>query len=473
LKHLKTMQDISDDLMQFVTSGGDERINLNPETKTNKYHLNPLKFDGLFQRGSCTCGTFTPFGFEVANRFIDSFSEEKYATILNEQTNRLKNLLNNSELDFDVFYGPSGTDMMYLPLLFQKMLKPNSTIINIVSCPEELGSGSKNAAECKYFSQLNQFGEQIPCGESISIDINSKVFYLPAREKQGHIENRNKAIREIIMRNSGEPIIGNLVFGSKSGIKDDLLIIDDFPEIMWVVDMCQFRTDRDLIYDLISKDVLIMVTGSKFYQAPPYCGALLVPVKWTKMLKDVSGYPASYLNRIFSAFDFPEALQNIRENLVPFKNVGLRLRWEVALSEMEAYLSFPQEETNAFIRRWNQIVTGRLALSDSFQLMPDMELTNDSIVSFMVLVNGKALSNLDQQRLYDFLVTHQHDGLDGYNHIFLGQPVQYGEKSFIRLSIGSYSVRNQLHNKRFEFNNDLRLIEIIEQSANKLFNKND
>ena len=465
------MQDISNELLQLVTSGGDERIFLRSDTNTNKYHLNPLKFDGLFQRGSCTCGTFTPFGFEVANRFVGSYSEEKYTNILQEQTNRLRNLLNNSELEFDVYYGPSGTDMMYLPLLFQRMLKPNRTIINIVSCPEELGSGSKQAAECKYFSKLSQFGEQIPFGDFISKGIDSNVYYLAAREKQGHIENRNEAIREIIRRNSGEPIIGNLVFGSKSGIKDDLLIIDDFPEIMWVVDMCQFRTDRKLIYDLISKDVMIMVTGSKFYQAPPYCGALLVPTKWTKMLKEVSGEPAKYFNRIFSAFDFPEALQNIRENLLPFKNVGLRLRWEVALSEMEAYLSFPQEETNAFIRRWNQIVTGRLALSDSFQLMPDMELTNDSIVSFMVLVNGKALDNVDLQRLYDFLVTREHDGLEGYNRIFLGQPVQYGEKSFIRLSIGSYSVRNQLHNKRFEFNNDLRLIEIIEQSANKLFNK--
>jgi hypothetical protein len=136
---------------------------------------------------------------------------------------------------------------------------------------------------------------------------------------------------------------------------------------------------------------------------------------------------------------------------------------------MEAYLSFPQEETNAFIRRWNQIVTGGLALSDYFQLMPDMELTNDSIVSFMVLVKGKALNNADLQRLYDFLVTNEHDGMEKYNRIFLGQPVQYGEKSFIRLSIGSYAVRNQLLNKRFEFKNDLRLIEIIEESVNKLF----
>jgi hypothetical protein len=292
---------------------------------------------------------------------------------------------------------------------------------------------------------------------------------LAARENSGHISNRNQSIRKIIEQNPNVPIVGNLVFGSKSGIKDDLHIIDEFPEIMWVVDMCQFRTDRNLIHELISKGVMIMVTGSKFYQAPPFCGALLVPTQWTKKLKDLNGKAASFFNQIFSAYDFPESLGNIRDNLLPHKNISLRLRWEVALREMEAYLSFPQEESNALIRRWNQVVTGRLAQSDTFQLMPNMELTNDSIVSFMVLVNGKALNNSELKKLFDYLVLNEHEGLDGFNRVFLGQPVQYGDKSFIRLAIGSYSVRRQLLNRRFEPFNDLRMIEIIEETVAKLF----
>lgn len=463
------MVNASTDLLKIVTSGCDERIFLRPDTHANKYHLNPIEFDNLFQRGSCTCGTFTPFGYEVGLEFLNSYKDEEYTEILEDQTTRLHNLLNNTELDFDVYYGPSGSDMMYLPLLFQAMIKPGRHIINIVSCPEELGSGSKLAAEFSYYSEWNQFGDRIPMGETISNEICSQVHYLAAREESGHIADRNKAIRSIIEQNPGEPVIGNLVFGSKSGIKDDLQIIDEFPEIMWVVDMCQFRTDRKLIYDLISKGVMIMVTGSKFYQAPPFCGALLVPARWTKLLRQVSGRPAQLFKHIFTSFDFPECLQNIRENLIAYKNVGLRLRWEVALREMEAYLTFPQEESNALIRRWNQVVTGRLAQSDTFKLMPNMELTNDSIVSFMVLVNGNVLNNAELKKLFDYLVLTEHEGLDGFNRVFLGQPVQYGEKSFIRLAIGSYSVRRQLLNRRFEPFNDLRLIEIIEESVSKLF----
>lgn len=459
----------SNNLLNIITSGCDERIFLKPETNANKYNLHPLHFEGLFTRGSCTCGTLTPFGFEVATEFVQNYEDAKFEFIVKDQTERLQELLKNTDIQFDVYYGPSGSDMMYLPLLFQAMLKPNKPIINIVSCPEELGSGSKLAAEFCYYSDWNQFSERIPFGEKISKEIDSKVFYLAAREDSGHIADRNKAIRSIIEQNPGEPIIGNLVFGSKSGIKDDLQIIDDFPEIMWVVDMCQFRTDRKLIHDLINKGVMIMVTGSKFYQAPPFCGALLVPHHWTKELTLVSGEPAKQFSKLFSAYDFPNSLKNIQQHLTLYKNEGLRLRWEVALREMEAYMSFPQNESNALIRRWNQVVTGRLAQSDTFQLMPNMELTNDSIVSFMVLANGIALNHSELKNLFDELVLSEHTGLDGFNRVFLGQPVQYGDRSFIRLAIGSYSVRRQLLNRRFEPKNDLRMIEIIEETVTKLF----
>jgi hypothetical protein len=457
------------ELKEIVTSGCDERIFLRPDTNANKYHLNPIVYENLFQRGSCTCGTFTPFGFEVGVEFLKKYDENLYDQIVQDQTRRLHDLLSDSEINFDVYYGPSGSDMMYLPLLFQAMLKPDKSIVNIVSCPEELGSGSKLAAELSFYSEWNQFGEKIPMGQKLTSNIQSEVHYLAARENSGHIANRNKSIRTIIEQNPNKPMVGNLVFGSKSGIKDDLHIIDEFPEIMWVVDMCQFRTDRNLIHELINKGVMIMVTGSKFYQAPPFCGALLVPTLWTEKLKKISGTSAAFFKHIFSAYDFPESLVNIRENLPEYKNIGLRLRWEVALREMEAYLSFPQEESNALIRRWNQVVTGRLAQSDTFRLMPNMELTNDSIVSFMVLVNGRALNNVDLKKLFDFLVLNEHEGLDGFNRVFLGQPVQYGDKSFIRLAIGSYSVRRQLLNQRFEPFNDIRMIEIIEESVAKLF----
>lgn len=463
----------SDDatLLKILTSGCDERIFLRPETDANKYHLNPLKYEGLFHRGSCTCGTLTPSGHETARDFLATYSDATHDAMVKDQAKRLQALLRASEEDqFHVYFGPSGSDMMYLPLLFQAMLHPGQEIINIVSCPEELGSGSKAAAENAYYAEWNQFGARIPMGEQVSEEIQARVHFLDARAESGHIVDRKQAIRDLIAKHPGQPLVGNLVFGSKSGIKDDLAIIDEFREgVMWVVDMCQFRTDRTLIHDLIGKGVMIMVTGSKFYQAPPFCGALLVPKQWTAMLATKPAQVAKGFEHLFTAYDFPTALPAVREQLPAFKNVGLRLRWEIALREMEAYMAFSQDEANGLIRRWSQVVTGRLAQSDYFRLMPNIELTNDSIVSFMVLVQGRALNNAELKKLFDYLVLSRHEGLRDYDRIFLGQPVQYGEKSFIRLAIGSYSVRKQLAKKQFDPTNDLQIIALIERAVKHLF----
>ncbi len=466
----KTME--SEAIKKILIEGCDERIFLRPETDANKYHLNPIKYQGLLHRGSCTCGTLTADGHKTALNFLETKEKENYAEILATQANRLKKLLNEGESNFDVFFGPSGSDMMYLPILFQAILHGQKEIINIVSCPEELGSGSKLAAEGKYYSEWNQFGEKIPLGEKVSNKVNSKVFYLPARKESGHIESRSNAIRKIIADHPNSPIIGNLVFGSKSGIKDDLNIIEEVSHgIMWVVDMCQFRTDKKLIHDLLDKGVMIMVTGSKFYQAPPFCGALLVPEIWSDMITINSAEIIKGYEHVFSGFDFPKKFDSIRKIIPERKNIGLRLRWEIALDEMEKYQSIPSENTNAFIRRWNQVVTGRIAQSDFFKLMPNMELTNDSIISFMVLSNGIALDHEQLKLLFDEIVLTRHEGLNGFEKVFMGQPVQYGNKSFIRVAIGSYSVRKLMEKPKFDPSNDIKLIEIIENTVVKLFSK--
>ena len=465
------MENVNDDLLlEILTSGCDERVFIHETTNANKYHLNPLKFDKLLHRGSCTCGTLTADAYKVGLEFLKNYEDSKYESILKNQSQRLKAMLIDESIDFDVFYGPSGSDLMYLPLLFQYIIDPNKKIINIVSCPEELGSGSKAAAEGLYFSEWSQYGKPLPIGKNVSEKINSEVFYLPARNENGNIVDRNQAIRDLINKFPNELIIGNLVFGSKSGIKDDLAIIDEFKEgIMWVVDMCQFRTDRKLIYELISKGAMISITGSKFYQAPPFCGALLVPKYWSEKIKDKDASILETYNTLFTSYDYPLEFEKMRKNLPDFKNIGLRLRWEIALCEMESFLAFPQEKSNALIRRWNQVVIGRLAQSDLFRLMPDIELTNDSIISFMVIKNGVALDNKELKILFDYLVLNEHEGIENFTHVFLGQPVQYGEKSFIRLAIGSFSIRKQLMNNQFNPKSDIAFIQVIENAVKKLF----
>ena len=52
--------------------------------------------------------------------------------------------------------------------------------------------------------------------------------------------------------------------------------------------------------------------------------------------------------------------------------------------------------------------------------------------------------------------------------MFFGQPVQYGDRSFIRLAIGAYAVRAFLEEDAIDLHNDYRTIEIIEEYAQKM-----
>ena len=125
--------DNKEKLLEVLVSGCDERIFLRPDTQANKYHLNPLNYEGIFHRGSCTCGTLTPSGYEVATKFLQSFNPKAYQQIIDTQTTALKKLLDDGQNNFDVFYGPSGSDMMYLPIIFQALLFGRKDIINIIS----------------------------------------------------------------------------------------------------------------------------------------------------------------------------------------------------------------------------------------------------------------------------------------------------------------------------------------------------
>jgi len=112
----------------------------------------------------------------------------------------------------------------------------------------------------------------------------------------------------------------------------------------------------------------------------------------------------------------------------------------------------------------------KLETSTYFKLMPDQFKTNTSIISFQVWVSGRALDNDELKKIFAAITTDRHQGFKGdYNRVFFGQPVQYGNKSFIRLALGAFSVRGFLEKDAVDLEDDFRLIEIIESYAEKMF----
>ena len=53
-----------------------------------------------------------------------------------------------------IFLTPSGSDAEYIPLLLAQHFNPGKPITNIVTCNEEVGSGTLDASGGRFFSTL-------------------------------------------------------------------------------------------------------------------------------------------------------------------------------------------------------------------------------------------------------------------------------------------------------------------------------
>ena len=262
-------------------------------------------------------------------------------------------------------------------------------------------------------------------------------------------------------------LVVNLVIGSKSGIENGVRIIERHAsdDIWWTVDLCQMRTRPALFEHLLELGCLLLCTGSKFYESPPFCGAMLLPSTWVDRLAAVETAPLAGFDRIFCSFDFPPALSGLGASFTAVDNVGLRLRWAAALHEMEAFDAVPAADSAAAIAAWNGAVIERIARSDVLELLRDQDQTNDSIISFRVCDGARG--HLDHDGLAEI---HRRLAVDGapeikpYRRATIGQPVSYSSGSFLRVAIGSSDARRAA-TSGFDPALDMALVDAIERIA--------
>ena len=178
---------VMEDIAELVYQGGDERLDI-LDDGNNKYHVNPLHFETLFHRGSCTCSTLNPLTAKVLDSDIDFHDRETLVELRFSHTQRLKHLLNYEGKDaFALIFAPSGSDLAYLPILFSKIIYPEKETLLILTCPEELGSGSQMAYLGKYYAGRNQFGDIVEKGDEINVHYDVNLARFRARNDSGLI----------------------------------------------------------------------------------------------------------------------------------------------------------------------------------------------------------------------------------------------------------------------------------------------
>jgi hypothetical protein len=145
------------------------------------------------------------------------------------------------------------------------------------------------------------------------------------------------AATEAAISEERHPLI-HVVHGSKTGlILPSLAHIDALRRrfgsaISFVVDACQARISRDMVSAYLSRGCTVFLTGSKFMGGPPFSGFAMVP----RGVAEQSAGMLPGFEAIFSRAEWPEGWIG-RERLSDVPNLGLLMRLEASLFELELY----------------------------------------------------------------------------------------------------------------------------------------
>jgi hypothetical protein len=345
-----------DEYEAWLTCGGDDRSLIKEDTCTNKYHIRPQPVDpsSVF-RGSCTGNPPTQRGYDAGKKLFERLSNLSDAKldielekVFKDQRERIANLLELEE-GAEIIICPSGSDAEYLPLAIARVIKGDKVhITNGVTQLREIGAGSAPAAVGKYFSSHAPLVGRLPDEmEYLSGFEGIDGVTIAAREKSGEVVNASEKMAEFVtsaLEHGAYPIVHG-VFGGKTGVRDEQMpgSLDGGETSLGVVDACQGRFSLNELHGWLKQDSLVLFTASKFYQAPPFCGAVIVPPKIAQKLRNspspgpIEMFSIDGLGGFLSDKELPDCLENwkpmLRKN--DSANLGLALRWEAGLAGME------------------------------------------------------------------------------------------------------------------------------------------
>ncbi|CAN8072338.1 unnamed protein product [Agarophyton chilense] len=478
---LDTLEDAALDecVSRHLTEGGDDRLHLS-SAGVNKYYCPPRPLSReVVIRGSCTCSSPTPDGFEAARRLLRSLWSGR-VTFSNSTENirrRLSSVLKMS-VPHEIILHPSGSDAELIPLLIAiercKQLGC-SKVVNIVAAAGEVGSGSAPAAAGRHFSAFTPCGNPVSNGDLVEGFPSSTVLVeLKPRDSNGnYADNYDEIVNNVI--NEHESVgdrpffVVHAVDGSKTGLRlPSLSFLDGLKHklgerVHLVMDACQMRSEPAELDWFLKRDASVLVTSSKFYSAPGFCGAVVVSTHSARLLQQ-NAAPVG-LRDYLTQYEIPASITGLHDSLLRYpKNVGLLLRWECGITEMEMFDAMGMGVRFA-IRNWvsgvkKLVCDRRPALDlidfDCFESERDETRCGgvNSVVSIKFMAkDGCSYLNADVlRRLHRYLTIDASSLLPmgaseaerkvAALRCMVGQPVKLGCHGVLRLAVGAPMARD-------------------------------
>ncbi len=440
----------------LLASGGDDRLRLETETGLNKYGCAPWPRPDVVGYGSCTASSPSVGAFEAAERTRRALAAASLAispaTALAEASESISHSILRY---FDVqdlaeaVLAASGTDAALVVTGLLAAEHPGEMLTSILVCPSETGSGVPNAVQGRHFASYAPSGSIVGKGEPIDgLPCAPRLETVALRDKNGAPRPaiEIEAEFEVVIRRgiAAGRVVLHAIDGSKTGLSApdraacSKLASTYGPRLDIVIDACQARIEPSLVRWYLQNGFPVLITGSKFFSAPGFCGAVLFPRLRLEAITHGRRLPAGLA-----------AYARLRGGFGSRRCTGLVLRWTAALHEMGIFQHVPRDSVAATLERIEDIIVSRLARDRHFWLIDAPRpagadwSARRSVFTFAVSRPSGRMALGELRRIYQ-LLSEDCSALieDGAARCQIGQPVELGGKACagLRIAISSAQI---------------------------------
>lgn len=421
----------------LLAEGGDARLGLGHASQLNHYGCSHRPRPWAVTYASSTASSLSERGFggaEAARRRMlvaalggaldDGAADPVAAEIERVRTAIARHY--NLPAGTAIVLAASGTDCELAALAVAARATPAAPLVNILTAPDETGSGVPLASVGRHFANDTALGVAVTKGAPIhGMPASVTRADLAIRRSDGtlipaaEVDASCARIVADVAAGEGRALL-HFVDVSKTGLlAPSIACVAAIARrhrgaVDVVVDACQARLTAARVRSYVEVGWMVMITGSKFFTGPPFCGALLIPPAMRGRLAGASlpAGLADYARRTDWPADIPAA-----GGLPAGSNRGLALRWSAAVAEMEAFAAVPALrkrtvlllfaeavaaaiDTNPDVKRVVAPPLIRPVLGDVLQGWDDIP----TIMPFLVLGPDRRPLDLEQaRRLYQWL----------------------------------------------------------------------
>jgi len=438
-------------LRLLLASGGDERIWPDATTGRNKYGVPVSPAPDEIWFASSTASAITPQAYREAGLIlrrlitthrVDRLAIEEWFDTIRNRLLRLFGVPGTT-----VILSASGTEAELLAVAVARSLSTRP-LTTIVIAPDETGSGVLSAAGGNHFLASTPLAGAVAAGARLSglettpIHVQTvEIRDSAGRPRAAADVDQEVGCKVLAALRAGHHVLIHVLDTSKTGLSGlsrgaaDALCQCAPDRVLVVVDACQLRCSAAQIQADLNRGYGVLLTGSKFAGGPPFSGALLLPAPL------VGGMQLRLLPEGLAAYsayhDWPAKL---RQTLaLPFNtlaNLGMGLRWEAALYELENFAAIAPATSAEIVEAFVREVAARVDSVDwRVQLDGDFNFDNPPTI---VPVVAAGAGGLAEAEFVHRALRSPLPGADAADRVcHLGQPVRMGNRAALRFCVSA------------------------------------